>query len=92
MNSLLTKSDAPMAVKDSAKSGPSIYLNPEQTKAWFGSDVPKVGETYETEVKVKVASVSKDGDGTRATLELVGCECCEGAEEMSDAKESDKED
>lgn len=93
MNSLMSKPEccpAPPTCSEKPKpSGPSVYLNPEQTKAMFGTDTPEVGEVYATGVKFKVRSWEAGDHGVRATLELTECESCEGAEETADTEEAD---
>lgn len=92
MNSLMCKDDtAPKPVEPGKMkpSGPSVYLNSEQTKALFGEDVPKVGENYATEMGFTVKSVTKREDGLDVQIELTECDCCEGAEDAADTEEGD---
>jgi len=54
---------------------PKLYLEEEQIAAL--GDIGDVGDTREIHCKVRVASVSKGQDGTRATLEVIEMEFME---------------
>lgn len=83
MNSLMCKYDLaePVGPKEGGETGPTVYLNAEQAKAFFGKDVPKVSENYATGIQFTVKSVTKRENGLEVQIELTKCESCEGAEE-----------
>jgi hypothetical protein len=54
---------------------PKLYLEEEQIAAL--GDIGDVGDTREIHCKVRVSSVSKGQDGTRATLEVIEMEFME---------------
>jgi len=54
---------------------PKLYLEQEQLAAL--GDIGDVGDTREIHCKVRVASVSKGQDGSRATLEVIEMEFME---------------
>ena len=54
---------------------PKLHLEEEQIAAL--GDIGDVGDTREIHCKVRVASISKGQDGTRATLEVIEMEFME---------------
>lgn len=92
MNSLTVKSESvPQLVSTkSEERGPTLYLNPDQTKAVFGDEKPEPGEVYETTMQFRVRGWREDEAGKPSVdLEMVACECCEGAMSESESKGED---
>jgi|DEB0MinimDraft_3_1074331.scaffolds.fasta_scaffold21268_2 hypothetical protein len=62
---------------------PKLYLEEEQLAAL--GDIGDVGDTREIHCKVRVASISKGQDGSRATLEVIEMEFMEDDSEQGAA-------